>query len=139
MYDAPLALTDAQFSAYVCLFAGLVAFALGLTVGAVQTFTLRAKGTTDQAKAKVEDAQTKLSAIDDHVDVAVAANAGSSEATTAGDNAKDAASEAQSALAEASAIIAALPEKSRFAGLLVLVGTILIGVAAVQFNGVQLF
>jgi hypothetical protein len=36
-------------------------------------------------------------------------------------------------------IVAALPENLRFAGLLVLVGTVLMGVATIQFGGVSPF
>ncbi|HET9287130.1 MAG TPA: hypothetical protein VFO26_06185 [Gaiella sp.] len=46
---------------------------------------------------------------------------------------------ASSALEQVQGIVAALPENLRFAGLLILVGAVLMGVATVQFGDVSLF
>jgi len=46
---------------------------------------------------------------------------------------------AKSALEQVQGIVGALPENLRFAGLLVLIGTLLISVATVQFGHISLF
>ena len=46
---------------------------------------------------------------------------------------------AKTAFEQVEGIVASLPQNLRFAGLLVLVGTALIGVATIQFGGVSLF
>ena len=46
---------------------------------------------------------------------------------------------AKSALEQVGSIVASLPENLRFAGLLVLVGAVLMSVATIQFGGTSLF
>jgi hypothetical protein len=46
---------------------------------------------------------------------------------------------AKSALEQIGGIVGSLPEHLRFAGLLVLVGTVLVSVATIQFGGTSLF
>lgn len=80
------------------------------------------KANAEAAKQKIDDAKQELAA-----------------ASQPGVAAAGAAAQASWALDEAQEIISALPEHPRFAGLLILAGTILIGVATVQFGGVSLF
>ena len=54
-------------------------------------------------------------------------------------SAQTTAAEAKNTLEEIGGIVGALPENLRFAGLLILVGTVLMSVATVQFGGHSLF
>lgn len=57
----------------------------------------------------------------------------------AAERASASAETASSAIEQVGSVIASLPERLRFAGLLVLVGTVLISVGTVQFGGTSLF
>lgn len=111
-------MTNAEFVGYACFAIGAIVLLLGVAAG----LTTSVKANAEAAKQKIDDAKQELAA-----------------ASQPGVAAAGAAAQASSALDEAQEIISALPEHLRFAGLLILVGTILIGVATVQFGGVSLF
>lgn len=111
-------MTNAEFVGYACFAIGAIVLILGVMTG----LTTSVKANAEAAKRKIDEAQQEL---------ATAAQPGVSAA--------GATAQASSALDEAQEIISALPEHLRFAGLLIVIGTILIGVATVQFGGVSLF
>jgi hypothetical protein len=123
---------NAEIVAWVCFGFG----ALILLFGVVLALYLSFKKTTQDVSAKVKDAETKVEQLKDTA-VAGAENPASDPgAATAAANK---AGEVQSVLGEISGIVGSLPENLRFAGLLVLVGMVLMGVATVQFGGHTLF
>jgi len=99
----------------------------------------------ETAKHKLEEASRRIDETKEHIDRTTAAmeggleSAGATEAMSAGQAAGTSADAAKSALEQVEGIIGALPENLRFAGVLVLVGTVLIGVATIQFGGTSLF
>jgi hypothetical protein len=132
-----LALTNADFSAYTCLAVGVLVLIVGAVLGFVRTVGV--KGSTDDAKANIETAERSLEAMQNAMLRAKDATPATEAAEDAGKDATEAMSTAKSALDQAAAIVAALPENLRFAGLLALIGTVLVSVATIQFNGVSLF
>ena len=62
-----------------------------------------------------------------------------SDVATSATEAASSAEAAASALEQVAGIVGSLPERVRFAGLLVLVGTVLVSVATIQFGGTSLF
>jgi len=114
---------------------GAVVLVIGIYVG----LSTSLKGTTDTAKEKLEVAKESLDSAKGKIEETKAAVPDTEDAETAGGAADAAADKAKSALEQASDIISALPENLRFAGLLILIGTILMGVATIQFGGVSLF
>lgn len=132
-----IALTNAEFSAYTCLATGVLVLLVGAVLGFVRTVAVR--GSTDDAKARIETAGRSLEAMQTAMLRAKDAAPGSQTAEDAGQHATEAMSTAKSALDQAAAIVSALPENLRFAGLLALIGTVLVSVATIQFNGVSLF
>ncbi len=127
-----------------------------------------AKEKAEQAKAKADEASKKTAEAADQIaaaqtalqmggqgfaDVATAAGPSVSAATSAVTGATTAADDAASSAAGAAAsndtaktkleqiesLIGSLPEELRFAGFLILVGTVLMGVATIQFGGTSLF
>ena len=99
----------------------------------------------EKAKHTLEEASRRIDETKEHIDRTTAAmeggleSAGATEAMSAGQAAGTSADAAKSALEQVEGIIGALPENLRFAGVLVLVGTVLIGVATIQFGGTSLF
>ena len=131
----------ADVVASVCLVVGVIVLGLGCFVGLTTKVAGAAKDAKDKvedAKAKLDDAQRQIVSV--HGNFAVMANGGGGErAEAATSEAAARTAEAKSALEEVGSIIGSLPEALRFAGLLVLVGTVLIGVATIQFGGTSLF
>jgi hypothetical protein len=142
-----VAVTQAEVVAWTCFVAGIALLATGVFLGLrLSASGVRAKA--DEAKAKAEEAQARLADARGHIEQTSAAVAGSdlegvdasTEAATEAVEAAGASTEAAtSALEQVQGIVAALPENLRFAGLLIVVGTVLMGVATVQFGGVSLF
>jgi hypothetical protein len=119
--------TQAEIVAWACFIAGLVLLASGVAIGLYLTFVR----TKEEAKNKAEEAKDR---IDELKQAAASAPAGmeAGEAT-------DKAEEAKSVVDEFAGLISSLPETMRFPGLLILVGTLLMSVATVQFGGVSFF
>lgn len=124
-----------KFVAAACFIAGLVVLAIGCWVGVKTKIT----GTTEAAKEHLADAKQKLEGAQADLRAEVRALADGGTPGGVGEAAVAQQNQAKSAIQQASDIIGSLPEALRFAGLLVLVGTILIGVATIQFGGVSLF
>jgi hypothetical protein len=142
-----LAVSDAHFVAWACFVIGLITFAAGVCIGLWTSFS-RAPAAAEQAKTKLEEARKHIDDAKQHIAVtsSVAASANlesatesAAQASQAADAAGDSTEAAKSALEQVQGILSALPENLRFAGLLILVGTALMGVATVQFGGVSLF
>jgi FtsZ-interacting cell division protein ZipA len=147
----PVALTQADAAAWVCFGVGIVVLACGLVVG-LWTSLKRAPATAarkaadakaklDDAKEKITEAQTRIEQTSSEMrrggleDFTAAAPAATEALTAAVQSAEG----AKTAFEQVEGIVASLPQNLRFAGLLVLVGTVLIGVATIQFGGVSLF
>lgn len=142
-----LAVTQAQAVGWTCFVIGIALLAGGVFVGLWVTLRQTAR-TTEDAKKKIDEAKAKLDEAHKQIQrtsSAVAQGdlegvaAPAAEATEAVNAADTSAQQARSALEQIEGILAALPENLRFAGLLILVGTVLMSVATVQFGGVSLF
>lgn len=128
---------SAQVVAWVCFGLGVLVLLAGVVIGLVLSFGKTPKGVTAKdATAKVTEAAAKVEAL--KTTAVAGANSPTSDATAAA-AASTQADEAQSVLEEVGGIVSSLPESLRFAGLLVLIGTVLMGVATVQFGGHSIF
>lgn len=119
----------------LCFLAGLSVLAAGCWVGVKTKIT----GTTQAAKDHLADAKQKLEGAEANLRAGVRSLANGGSPGGEGEAAVSQQNQAKSAIQQASDIIGSLPEALRFAGLLVLVGTILIGVATIQFGGTAIF
>ncbi len=142
-----VAVTQAQVVGWICFAVGIALLAVGVFIGLWVTLK-RAPQATDDAKEKLDEAQANLEAARGHIERTSSAfesanlegaGASAAEATEAVEAAGSSTEAAKSALEQVQGIVAALPENLRFAGLLILVGTVLVSVATVQFGGVSLF
>lgn len=140
---------NAAAVAWICLVVGVMVLGAGAYIGVNNTVAT----TRQDTKKKLEEAKAKLDAAMEGMGTARArigevraladkeggaANA-SDAAKEAADRAAVSTAEAKSTLESISSIIGALPENLRFAGVLVLVGTVLVSVATIQFGGTSLF
>lgn len=132
---------------WVCFGVGIVILLLGVAIG-LWTSLARAPKRADEAIAKLDEAKTKIGEAKEHIERTTSAvvssdlesfNAAAPDLTEAVQAAGESAEAAGTALEQVQGIVGSLPENLRFAGLLVLVGTVLIGVATIQFGGVSLF
>jgi gas vesicle protein len=142
-----IALTQADAVGWLCFVLGAVVLVGGAAIG-LSTSLKRAPQKTEEARAKLEEARARIDEARAHIEETTSAAAdpdpesvaaSSVQASTAAEAAGASTDAAKSALEEIQGILAALPENLRFAGLLILVGTVLIGVATIQFGGVSLF
>ena len=137
------AIDGAQAEAWICLAVGVLLVAAGVVAG----FKTNA-ATTGAARQKINDAQKQLDGAKQQAQTATRmlqqegvgdpAKVGAA-ATSATKAASDSADTAKSALEQAASIISSLPENTRFAGMLVLLGTLLMSVATIQFGGTSIF
>jgi len=152
--------------AWICLVLGVAVLSTGVVTGLRMSSAGGAavsKSAADQAELALRRASTKLDEANRGLESAtrrlqVAQDAemsglGSFERADVGGEMREAAraaadstlvastltESASSTLKELSGIVGALPERTRFAGLLILVGTLLISVATIQFGGTSLF
>ena len=130
------ALPSANLYAEYCFWAGVAMLFVGVAVGVIISFQEPPKAVTSVAKAKLKKAKAKLEALQTiTVDAADSGKtAGTSPATAA-----TTATEAKDLLSDIDGLLTALPERLRFAGLLVLIGGALMSVAMVQFGGHSIF
>ncbi len=141
-------MTGAELVAGLCLVVGVAVLGVGCYLGV----TARTQPGGGEAQQKLEDARHKIDETQERIDNARESIDGSRDGgpeamgrmnpVAASDAASAAASsvaEAKSALEQVGSIVGSLPEHLRFAGLLVLVGTVLISVATIQFGGTSLF
>jgi hypothetical protein len=130
------ALSNIDVIVWLCFVLGV----LVLGTGVVKGFVLdRADASVKKAKSKIDHAKSKIDETKNHIQAAGVEGIVGVDAQTSAANASASADEARSALQEVGDIITALPENLRFSGLLVLIGTVLIGVATIQFGQVSLF
>ncbi|MGA2452774.1 MAG: hypothetical protein ABSG93_04580 [Solirubrobacteraceae bacterium] len=123
--------------AWVCFVIGGLVFLAGVVLGLLMSWRETTKGVSaKEAKAKVQDAATKVKAL-----TATAVTTANTEGkdTAAATKAGAEGSAAESALKEIEGIIGALPERLRFAAVLILIGALLMSVATVQFGGHSIF
>jgi len=143
-------LASAEVVAWICLVVGILVLAAGAVVGGrlmAKTASPDTKSKLDLAESKVAVASEQLNDVRSSIGSATRAlesgsNSGPetiAEVSQKADGAAAAAQEAKSAIEQIGGIIGSLPENLRFAGLLVLVGTILISIATIQFGGTSLF
>jgi uncharacterized membrane protein YcjF (UPF0283 family) len=141
-----IAFTQADAVAWICFVVGIALLVAGVAIGLWMSLKQLPRK-AEEARAKLEDASAKLEMARAHVQTAsTAANANLESFTPGGAGGKNAAEAAQesteaakTALEQVQGIVGSLPENLRFAGLLVLVGTVLMSVATVQFGGISLF
>ena len=142
-----LAVTQVQAVGWTCFVVGIALLAGGVFIGLWVTLKHGAR-TTEAAKKKIDEAKASLDEAHEQLQRTSSAvaqrdlegvEAPAAEATEAVNAAGTSAQQAKSALEQVEGILAALPENLRFAGLLILVGTVLMSVATVQFGGVSLF
>jgi hypothetical protein len=142
-----VAFMQAEAVAWLCFLLGAILLLGGAAIGLWTSFwhptlkTREARESLEEARARIDQARAHLNeaasiTADSNSESVAALSAQASTATQAAGASTDA---AKSALEEVQGIVAALPENLRFAGLLILVGTVLMGVATVQFGGVSLF
>ena len=139
--------TQAEIVAWTCFVVGIALLAGGVVLGLWNSVG-QAPQKAGTAKSKLDEAKSKLDEARGHIERTSSAIAGAGlegvgdvapEATEAVDEAAASTEEARSALEQVEGIVGALPENLRFAGVLILVGTVLMGVATVQFGEVALF
>jgi gas vesicle protein len=142
-----IALTQADAVAWLCFLLGAIVLVGGAAIGLWTSFR-QAPKKTEEARAKLEEARARIDEARGHIDETTSAAAdfnlesvaaSSARVSSAAQAAGASTDAARSAVEEIQGIVAALPENLRFAGLLILVGTALIGVATIQFGGVSLF
>jgi flagellar basal body-associated protein FliL len=141
------ALKNADAVAWVCLIVGLLVLLAGVGGGlwtSLSKTPAAAKDKVDEAKASIAEAKSMIEETRNHIastraGVERSAGGDRAAATSSAAQATSSADAAQSALEQVEGIVGALPENLRFAGLLVLIGTVLMSVATIQFGGVSLF
>jgi hypothetical protein len=123
---------SAEIVAWTCFVVGIVLLLAGVVIGFALSF---GKATKD-----VQEKVMRLRGqVDDLEETAVTGSLRATADEEAASTAETKAAEVKSTLDEISGIVGALPENLRFAGLLILVGTVLMSVATVQFGGHSLF
>jgi FtsZ-interacting cell division protein ZipA len=141
------AVSQAQFVGWACFVVGIVLLAAGVGIG-LWVSLKQASHKAEDAKKKIDEVKAKLDEARGHIERTKSAAAVSDlegvaaaapQATEAVEAAGASTEDAKSALEQVGNIVASLPENLRFAGLLILVGTVLMSVATVQFGGVSLF
>jgi Tfp pilus assembly protein PilO len=123
---------SAEIVAWTCFVVGIVLLLAGVLIGLALTF----RKATKEVQEKMRVLRGK---VDELKDTAINGSLKASADEQAASAAETKAAEVKSTLDEVSGIVGALPENLRFAGLLALVGTALMGVATVQFGGHSLF
>ena len=133
------ALANAETVAWVCFILGAVVVLVGLYLGIVAA----PQKAGEETKKKLEEAKAKMEETTAHLERATARGRGddaaAAEAADATETAKETTEQAKSLLDGIGEAVGSLPEHQRFPGLLVLVGTALMGVATIQFGGTSIF
>jgi hypothetical protein len=131
---------QAQVVAWLCFVVGVGVLAAGVVIGLkIAWGDVKTKAAAKVAH-NVERAKAQIDLLESDAVERISTQALTEEdATAAAAATTSTASAAKSALDEIGSVIGSLPENLRFAGLLVLVGMVLIGVATIQFGGVALF
>lgn len=122
---------NAEAVAWICFVVGIVLALLGATIGVVSSLR-DAAGKVEKAKQKIDETHAKL-------EIASTPGFESTAAAGTAQEASASAAAAKSAIEQVQGIVGSLPVNVRFAGLLVLVGAVLMSVATIEFGGVSLF
>jgi hypothetical protein len=130
-----VAVSNADAVGWVCLVVGLLVLLAGVGIGLVTSL----RTAPAAASGKIEEAKTKIEATKSHIQEASATGLESTGGAASTEAATASAEAAKSALEQVQGIVGSLPENLRFAGMLVLVGAVLMSVATIQFGGVSLF
>jgi flagellar basal body-associated protein FliL len=142
-----VAFSQADAVAWICLVIGILVLAAGVATGLWTSFK-NAPKKTEEAIARIDEAQASITEAKVQIEQTTSAVADANlegfesaagNATEAAQAAEESTEAARSALQQVQDIVASLPENLRFAGLLILVGAVLISVATIQFGGVSLF
>ena len=137
------ALTNIDVIGWVCFVVGILLIGLGVFSGfrllPASATPGEGSGKIDDAKQSIEDAKEKIDEAKDHFQPTLAAGAAPAQASDAASQATASAEEAKSALEQVQGILSALPENLRFSALLILIGTVLMSVATIQFGQTSLF
>jgi hypothetical protein len=143
----PIAFAQADAVAWICFGVGIVVLLIGVVIG-LWTSLARPSKKTEEAIAKLDEAKARIGEAQAHIERTTSAaasadlegfNATAPNMTESVEAAGESTEAAGTALEQVESIVGSLPENLRFAGLLVLVGTVLMGVATIQFGGVSLF
>lgn len=128
-------LDNAEAIAWICFVLGGLVLLVGLFIGLV-TAPKKAEAETKQ---KIEEAKAKLDQTTAQLEAATAGGLEAGGATGAAATATATAEAAKSALEQVGGIVGSLPEQQRFAGMLVLIGAVLMSVGTIQFGGTSIF
>jgi hypothetical protein len=127
----------------VCLVVGLMLIGVGAYLGVkyqVRATSQEAHVQLARARQEIQDASAQIDQVRNAVTGPQLEGVGGAEVMAdAASKAADSNEKAQSALEQVGSIIGSLPENMRFAGMLVLVGTVLVSVSTIQFGGTSLF
>jgi hypothetical protein len=104
--------------------------------GVITGFDLSSRKVTSDVQRKVNEASVTIDQLRSAA-VAGALNAAADQESAS--TAEDKAEEVKSKLGEIGSLVGSLPEHLRFAGLLILIGAVLMSVATVQFGGQSIF
>jgi hypothetical protein len=129
------ALDNAEAIAWLCFVLGAIVLIVGLYIG-LKTAPEKVE---KENKQKLDEAKTKLEETTSQLKAATSGNLEGGAAAGAAATATEKAEEAKSALEQVGGIVGSLPEHQRFPGMLVLVGTVLMGVGTIQFGGTAIF
>jgi hypothetical protein len=145
MMAAPLLATGSGAVALVCLALGFALIvsgtAHGIAVSRRESKVAQVTGELEAAQRRFHDTRDRLESMQvGGLEAAGADLAGaSSQLHRAAVEAESTADAAKTAVEQISGVVGALPENLRFSGLLLLVGTVLVSVATIQFGGTSLF
>lgn len=138
--------TASQAVALTCMVLGVLLIvagsALGIAVSTRQTKLAQAKGDLDAAQQRFQATRQQLEGMQAGGLESVGGGeleGASSQLHQAAVDAESTAGAAKSALEQVGGIVGALPENLRFSAVLLLVGTVLVSVATIQFGGTSLF
>jgi hypothetical protein len=123
---------NAELVAWVCFGLGVLLVLAGVITG----FDLSSRKVTSDVQRKVNEASATIDQLRSAA-VAGALNAATDQESAS--TAEDKAEEVKSKLGEIGSLVGSLPEHLRFAGLLILIGAVLMSVATVQFGGQSIF
>ena len=133
-------LKNADVVAWISFGLGVAVLIAGVVVGLVTSLKKAPEATKqkiDEAKDKIDETKSNLAAAQAQAGAGGAAAAAGAPA--AADAAATSADAAKTALEQVGDIVGSLPENLRFAGLLVLIGAVLMSVATIQFGGTSIF
>jgi hypothetical protein len=128
--------SQAEIVSWACFVIGAALVVIGLLIGLYLTFRKTVQETKQRLEEKANDVRRQINSLQTiAVDAASTAQANPAQATAA----TGAGEAAKGSLEQIKDIIGSLPEAMRFPGLLILVGSVLMSVATIQFGGHSIF